>query len=100
MLRIAKARDRASKDITSIRQMKDTSGVVSQEDDKIWSRWEEYFHKLQNEENPRGRHEDREAREGVVQDISKAEMEDEKWKSGGSGPNTSRSVEKSREGRS
>ncbi|KAG8235652.1 hypothetical protein J437_LFUL013644 [Ladona fulva] len=44
MLRIAKARDRASKDITSIRQMKDTSGVVLREDDKIRSRWKEYFH--------------------------------------------------------
>ncbi|KAG8231094.1 hypothetical protein J437_LFUL011062 [Ladona fulva] len=75
MLRIVKARDRASKDITSIRQMKDTSGVVLQEDDKIQSRWKEYFHKLLNEENPRGHHEDGEASEGVVQDISKAEVE-------------------------
>ncbi|KAG8238095.1 hypothetical protein J437_LFUL012202 [Ladona fulva] len=75
MLRIAKARDRASKDITSIRQMKNTSGVVLQEDYKIRSRWKEYFHKLLNEENPRGCHEDGEASEGVVQEISKAVVE-------------------------
>ncbi|KAG8237746.1 hypothetical protein J437_LFUL014289 [Ladona fulva] len=66
MLRITKARDRASKDITSIRQMKDTSGVVLREDDKIRRRWKEYFHKLLNEENPRGHHEDGEASQGVV----------------------------------
>ncbi|KAG8232371.1 hypothetical protein J437_LFUL008839 [Ladona fulva] len=73
ILRIA--RDRASKDIASIKQMKDTSGVVLREDDKIRSRWKEYFYKLLNEENPRGRHEDGEASEGVVQDISKVEVE-------------------------
>ncbi|KAG8225276.1 hypothetical protein J437_LFUL006509 [Ladona fulva] len=54
MLRIATAKDRASEDITSIRQMKDTSGVVLREDDKIRCRWKEYFQKLLNEENPKG----------------------------------------------
>ncbi|KAG8231537.1 hypothetical protein J437_LFUL008078 [Ladona fulva] len=75
MLRIAKARDRASKDITIVRQMKDTSGVVLREDDKIRSRWKEYFHKLLNEENPRVRDEDGEATEGVVKWSAK-----QRWK--------------------
>ncbi|KAG8229954.1 hypothetical protein J437_LFUL008527, partial [Ladona fulva] len=44
----------------------------SQEDMETWK---EYFHKLLNEENSRGRHEDGEASEGVVQDINKKEVE-------------------------
>uniref|UniRef100_UPI0006516D2F hypothetical protein n=1 Tax=Streptococcus dysgalactiae TaxID=1334 RepID=UPI0006516D2F len=53
LLRIAKARDKASKDITAIKQIKDEAGVVLREEKVIRGRWREYFYKLLNEENPR-----------------------------------------------
>lgn len=51
--RIAKARDRASKDFTHIRQMKDSEGVVLRSEKNIKKRWSDYFSKLLNEERPR-----------------------------------------------
>ena len=51
--RIAKARNRATKDLTHIKQIKDTNGTVLTREDDIKSRWKEYFENLLNEENPR-----------------------------------------------
>ena len=43
ILRIAKARVAASRDLTQIRHIKDNHGVVLAEEDEIKSRWETYF---------------------------------------------------------
>jgi len=51
--RIAKARDKSTKDQTHIRHMKDTEGNVLYDDDAIKRRWKEYFENLMNVENPR-----------------------------------------------
>ncbi len=53
IFRMAKARNKATKDFTCIRQMKDEGGTVLSEGGKIKDRWKRYFEKLLNEENPR-----------------------------------------------
>ena len=51
--RIAKARDRKTKDHTHIRHIKDGNGGILYRDEDIKARWKEYFERLLNEENPR-----------------------------------------------
>ena len=51
--RMAKRRDKATKDLTHIRQIKDKNGRVLSKEESMRSRWKEYFEKLLNEENPR-----------------------------------------------
>ena len=51
--RIAKARNRATKDLTHIKQIKDKNGRILTREDDINIRWKEYFENLLNEENPR-----------------------------------------------
>ena len=51
--RIAKARDRKTKDLTHIKHMKDENGIVLYGDEEIKKRWRDYYEKLLNEENPR-----------------------------------------------
>ncbi|XP_066983772.1 uncharacterized protein [Macrobrachium rosenbergii] len=50
---IAKRRDRATKDLTHIRQIKDGNGRVLSRGECIRARWKEHFEKLLNEEKPR-----------------------------------------------
>jgi len=59
VLRIAKQRDKNSKDIYQTRQIKSEDGDVLVKDEEIMKRWQTYFTRLMNEENPR------EAREEV-----------------------------------
>ncbi|KAI5724883.1 hypothetical protein M8J77_008337 [Diaphorina citri] len=73
LLRIAKARDRASKDVTVVKQVKDNEGRVLQEHDQIRDRWKQYFENLLNEENPREIFENGEAN-GLVRDIGREEV--------------------------
>jgi len=47
-LRIAKARDKAIKDYTQIRQIKDGEGMVLNEEEKIRDRWKSYFESVLN----------------------------------------------------
>ena len=49
--RIAKQRDRASRDVQKIRIIKDTEGKPLTREGDILKRWQEYFEKLMNEEN-------------------------------------------------
>ena len=53
MLRIAKSRNRSSKDIYHTKLIKNEDGSVLMEDNKIIKMWQECFRKLMNEENPR-----------------------------------------------
>ncbi|XP_046993845.1 uncharacterized protein LOC124605931 [Schistocerca americana] len=50
---IGKSRDKASKDLTAIKQMKDEIGIILHGHGKIIQMWLDYFEKLLNEENVR-----------------------------------------------
>ncbi|XP_047105949.1 uncharacterized protein LOC124775154 [Schistocerca piceifrons] len=51
LIRIGKSRDKASKDLTAIKQMKDETGIILHDHEKIIQRWLNYFEKLLNEKN-------------------------------------------------
>lgn len=68
LIRIAKAKNKAPK---SVKQIKNSTEMVLQKEDKIGERWKEYFHKLLNGENLRKKYEDGETNKGMVETISK-----------------------------
>ena len=75
MLKIAKQRNRQSKDVQQVREIKSKTGEMLMEEEKVKQRWKEYFDKLFNQENPRERREMRtEERERDVEDISGEEV--------------------------
>ncbi|XP_047109654.1 uncharacterized protein LOC124779239 [Schistocerca piceifrons] len=75
LIRIGKSRDKASKDLTAIKQMKDKTGIILHDHGKIINRWLNYFEKLLNEENVRVKSEEGGANEGLTKDISGDEVE-------------------------
>ncbi|XP_068201798.1 uncharacterized protein [Palaemon carinicauda] len=75
ILRIAKARDAVSKDLTQIRQIKDSNGIVLAEETEIKRRWETYFEGLLNEENTRTVFEDGLSNEAVTIGVTRRELE-------------------------
>ena len=75
ILRIAKARDAASKDLTQVRQIKDNQGVILAEEGEIKSRWEAYFERLLNEENPKTVFENGHPNEAVTTALTRREVE-------------------------
>ncbi|XP_046987275.1 uncharacterized protein LOC124582722 [Schistocerca americana] len=84
LIRIGKPRDKASKDLTAIKQMKHETGIILHDHGKIIHRWLNYFEKLLNEENVRVKTEEGGANEGLTMDISRGEVERavEKMKNG------------------
>ena len=71
VFKIAKQRHRQSKDVQQVRVIKSKTGEILMEEEKVKTRWKEYFDNLLNQENPRERRETRtEGRERDVQDIS------------------------------
>ncbi|XP_068243731.1 uncharacterized protein [Palaemon carinicauda] len=72
---IAKARDAASKDLTQIRQIKDSFGIVLAIENEIKRRWKTYFEVLLNEENPRSVFEDGLQNEAVTIGVTRIEVE-------------------------
>ena len=72
--RIVKSRDRATKDLTHIRQIRDRNGRILSKEESIRERWKEYFEKLLNEENPRRITEDGNPQVRVVVNISREEV--------------------------
>ena len=62
VLRIAKQKEKSSKDIYQTRQIKSEDGDMLVKDEEITKRWQTYFTRLMNEENPR------EVREEVQED--------------------------------
>ncbi|XP_070022913.1 uncharacterized protein LOC142176385 [Nicotiana tabacum] len=50
LFRLAKARERKSRDLDQVRCIKDEDGRVLMGEDQIKQRWQTYFHKLLNEE--------------------------------------------------
>lgn len=75
LLRIAKAKDKESKDITVIKQIKDTGGKVLRNQKDIKDRWKEYFEALLNEENEREIFEEGEGNPGIVNQVTREEVE-------------------------
>ena len=54
IFRIAKARERARKDLGAVAMVQDREGNMVTEDEQIKERWREYFDQLLNTENQRG----------------------------------------------
>ena len=54
--RIAKYRNKATKDISQVKQIKDGSGAVLRDEGRVRERWKDYFENLLNEEYPRVQH--------------------------------------------
>ena len=72
--KIAKSRNRATKDLTHIKQIKDRNGRVLSREECIRARWKEHFEKLLNEENPRRILEDGNPQTRAVPDITREEV--------------------------
>ncbi|XP_066958119.1 uncharacterized protein [Macrobrachium rosenbergii] len=71
---VAKRRDRATKDLTHIKQIKDRNGRVLSREECVRARWKEHFEKLLNEENPRRIKEEGNPRVRAVPDITREEV--------------------------
>ena len=75
MFKIAKQRNRQSKDVQHVRVIKSKTGEILMEEEKVKQRWKKYFDNLLNQENPRERRKTRtEGRERNVKDISGEEV--------------------------
>ena len=76
VLRMAKQRDKNSKDIYQAKLIKDEDGSVLTQDCKILERWRTYFQKLMNEENPRERRDQHQEQDNVnFEPITRTEVE-------------------------
>ena len=74
LFKLAKKRDKASKDLTQIKQIKDDHGVVLTEKDAITARWKTCIEKLLNEENPRSLFGDGSQNHRVTQEPTRLEV--------------------------
>ena len=75
LFKIAKQRNRQSKDVQQVRVIKSKTGEILMEEEKVKQRWKEYFDDLLNQENPRERREMRtEETKRDVEDISVEEV--------------------------
>ena len=74
IFRIAKARDKASKDLSHMKQIKNEHGVILRDLDMIIGRWKGYFDKLLNEDNTRSILDDGVPNKGLTQGISRNEV--------------------------
>ncbi|XP_068226393.1 uncharacterized protein [Palaemon carinicauda] len=75
ILRIAMARDIASRSLTQIRVIKDSNGIVVAEENEIKRRWETYFEGLLNGENQRTVFEDGLPNEAATIGVTRREVE-------------------------
>ena len=75
LFKIAKQRNRQSKDVQQVRVIKSKTGVILMEEEKVKQRWKEYFDNLLNQENSRERSEMRTGEtKRDVEDISVEEV--------------------------
>ena len=75
VFKIAKQRNRQSKDVRRVKAIKSKTGEILMEEEKVKKRLKEYFDNLLNHENPRERRKTRtEGRERNVEDISAEEV--------------------------
>ena len=71
---IAKLRNKSTKDITHIKQIKEEDGEVIKKEEDIIKRWKKYFEKLLNEENERQIRDVGNPNLGLVTEISREEV--------------------------
>ncbi|XP_068200692.1 uncharacterized protein [Palaemon carinicauda] len=69
-----RGRNKATKDITHIKQIKNEDGMVMCCSSDIKGRWKQYFERLLNEENPRSIIADGNPNLGMVRDIDREEI--------------------------
>ena len=74
LFQLAKQRNKASKDLTRIKQMKNEQGQVLMVDEEIRKRWQDYFRTLLNEENQRLVASDGIPNLGVTKQVSREEV--------------------------
>ncbi|KAL1448427.1 hypothetical protein WDU94_003661 [Cyamophila willieti] len=74
LYRLAKERDKASKDFTHIKQIKNKDGMVLKGEEEIKFRWKEYYNTLLNEENPRLPTEESLPNQGITNNIDRNEI--------------------------
>ncbi|XP_068233537.1 uncharacterized protein [Palaemon carinicauda] len=70
----AKEKNKATKDTTHIKQIKNEDGVVMCSSSYIKGRWKQYFERLLNEENPRSIIADGNPNLGMVRDIDREKI--------------------------
>ena len=75
IFRIAKACNKATKDLTQIKQMKDQEGSVLTDENQIRERWKGYFETLLNEENPRMVTGDGTPNQGMTTEVTRTEVQ-------------------------
>ena len=76
VLRMAKEREKNTKDIYQSNVIKDEEEGLLVDDVKILERWREYYQKLMNEENPREERNEQQAEvEDDITEITSAEIE-------------------------
>ena len=73
--RIAKQRNKATKDISHVKQVKDREGNVLDNEAQVLDRWEEHFRRLLNEESPRELYEDGTPNEGLTRRVDRGEVQ-------------------------
>ena len=74
IFKLAKARNKSTKDVTHIKQIKDRDGTVLRREEDILKRWKEYFERLLNEENERQIREDGQVNMGMVVRFSRQDV--------------------------
>ena len=74
IFRIAKARDKASNDLSHMKQIKNEHGVALRDLNMIIGRWKVHFDRLLNEQNPRSIIDDEVPNEGLTQGINRNEV--------------------------
>ena len=75
LFKIAKQRNRQSKDVQQVIVIKSKTGEMLMKEEKVKQRWKEYFDNLLNQENPIERREmGTDERERDVEDISGEEV--------------------------
>ena len=74
MMKLAKTRNKSTKDITHVKQVKDQYGNVLRKEEDILKRWKEYFEQLLNEENERFVREDGPMNMGMVMRFSRQDV--------------------------
>ena len=72
---IAKYRNKATKDISHVKQMRDGSGAVLRDEERVRERWKEYFENLLNEEYPREQHQNGTPNQGLTVGVTRVEVE-------------------------
>ena len=74
IFKLAKERNKLTKDLTSIKQIKDKNGRVLTDPDMIRLRWRDYYEELLNQENTRVRRGEGVGMEGEVDPVSEGEV--------------------------